>query len=114
MCIGKLCCRLDFLVCCVQSAVTDILLDGVGKKIGILQNDTQGRTQAVPLGLINIMPVNGDGAAVDIVKTRQQVDNCGFSCAGRADKGNGLPWSCVEVDVLQNGMSFLIGEADIC
>ena len=59
------------------------------------------------------MPVNGDGAAVDIVKTRQQVDNCSFSCAGRADKGNGLPRPCVEVDVLQNGMSFLIGEADI-
>ena len=59
--------------------------------MGVLQDHCDIFTQHAPLNIQNINAVNGNGAFFDIIKTVQEVGNCGFTRSGGAYKGNFLP-----------------------
>ena len=59
------------------------------------------------------MAINGNSAAVHIVKPRNQVGNSGLAAAAWPHQGNHLPRLRLEGNVLQGRLSFLVGEGDV-
>ena len=81
----------DFLVGRIGAAKADILHDAGAEQEGILQDDADLRAQALRCNITHIDAIDADGALTDVIETRQQVDDGGLACAGRADDGEGLP-----------------------
>ena len=69
----------DLLIGCIKISVTDIVADGSGKQVGILQDNTEGTTQIVFFDLCNIDAVIADFSLLNIVETVDQVGNCCLS-----------------------------------
>ena len=75
----------------IQPAETDILHDRVREQESVLQDQAEFMPQVVFADLADIFPIDGDPAGIDLVETRQQVDDGGLAGPGRADQGKDLP-----------------------
>lgn len=74
----------------VWIAQSDVLVDAAGKQEHILQHHADVFAEGTQFKLLDIGAVDGDGALVDFVKARNQVDNGRFTCTCSPNKGNGL------------------------
>ena len=74
--IGKLRRSHDFLVGRIQATVADIIADGAGKQVGILQNDAERAAKIGFFDLIDIDAVVADLAVREVVETVDQVGDC--------------------------------------
>lgn len=66
----------DLLIGCIKISVTDIVADGSGKQMGILQDNTEGAAQIIFFDLGDIDAVIADFSLLNIVETVDQVGNC--------------------------------------
>ena len=82
--------RFAFFIGGIQSAVPDIFQHGSGKKVNILQNNSQTAPQIALFDLIDIDAVIPDFSVGNIVKPVDEVGNGGFAGTGSPDKGNFL------------------------
>ena len=89
----------------VQSPEADIFQNGIGKQKGVLQHQAEAAAQVCLADIADILAVNGDPAAVDLIKTGQQVDDGRLARAGRTDQGDGLSRLCLRVISLMIGLS---------
>ena len=71
--VGQLRRCLDLLVGRIQAAVADIIANGAGKQVGILQNDTERAAKIGFFDLIDIDAVVADLAVCEVVETVDQV-----------------------------------------
>ncbi len=94
----------------VQPPVADILHDRIGKHERILQNQPQRAAQVGAADVAQVVPINADRAAVDVVKARQQVGDGCLSRPGRADERNRLAGQGLQRHVFDDGMSRFVGE----
>ena len=98
--IGDAGCFLYFFIRCLQSAIADIIGNGPGKQVGILDYHGQGTAQILFADIPDIQAVVGDGAALDLIKTVDQVDNRRLSRACGAYKGYFLAGLCIQADAV--------------
>ena len=108
--IGKLCGGDTFLIGGVQSSVTDIVHDGSGKEMGVLEDDSQRAAQIGLADFIDVDAVIADFAVLDIVKAVDQVRNRRLSCSGAAYEGKLLAGSGVHPDIMKDHLFIGISE----
>src|SRR5699024_8695388 len=94
VCIGGFCGCDDFFVAGVKSAVPDIFHDGALEKPCILKNHTEETAEIAASHVTDIVAVNPDAAAVDIVKAHEKFYDGGFACTRRSNDGSRL--SCAD------------------
>ena len=92
----------NFLIGGVQPAVADIVGDGPGKQVGILDYHGKGTPQVILFDVPDINAVVGNCPAVNLIKPVDQIDNGGFSRTGRSHKGDLLPRLGVQADIPQH------------
>ena len=85
----------------VQPSIPDVVGDGSGKQVGVLDDQGEGFSQIVLFDASDVDAVIGDGAAGNLVEPVNQIDNGGLSGAGGADEGDFLSWFRVEADIVQ-------------
>ena len=101
---------LDFLAGGVQLAEADVVGDGAGKQMGVLEHHAQRPAQGVLFDLPDVDAVVGHRALLHVVKAVDQVGDGGFSGAGRAYKGDLLPRFGKEADLLEDGVVRVVAE----
>ena len=86
----------------VQAAVADVLPDGAGEQVGVLEDHGDVLPEEVPGNPLDGHAVDGDGAALDIVEPGQKIGHRGLTRAGGADEGDLLAGLGVEGDVVED------------
>ena len=108
--VGQLGCGHDLLVGGVGPPIADVLGDGAGKQVRVLQHHAQGPAQGVFLNVAHVDSVIGDGPGVDVIEAVDEVRNGGLSRAGGAHKGDLLPGLGVQAHVVQHGLFLGVAE----
>lgn len=101
------------VVCGLRIAVTDVLHDGVGKKVDVLKHDAEGASQVVFADVFDVDAVIENGAVVDVVKPVDEVCNGGFTGSCSANEGNFLPRFGVEGDVVEDLFFRSVAKIDV-
>ena len=97
----------------VQLAKADVVRDGAGEQVGVLQHNAKAAAQVVLADLLNIEAVIENPPALDVVEAVDEVGDGRLARAGGADKGDLLAGLCVEVDVVQDGVVGVVGKVDL-
>ncbi|MNL42007.1 hypothetical protein D3C87_1644410 [compost metagenome] len=71
----------DLCVARIGAAVGDIVANGTVQQGSVLGDHADGAAQAVLRHVRNVLPVNANLSAVDIIEAQQQVDERGFARA---------------------------------
>ena len=108
--IGDFGCPLDLLLGGVQLSETDIVGDGAGEKVRILEHDPQGAPQVVLLNLLHVYAVVDHLPSLDVVEAVDQVGDGGLSRAGGTHEGDLLSRLGVEADILQDHPAVVVAE----
>ena len=91
--------RLDFLIRCVKVAIANVITDGAGEQVGILQYDAERAAQIGFFDLVDVNAVIADLAVGDVIKAVDEVGDRGFARAGRADERDLLAGLGVQRDI---------------
>src|SRR5450830_2048744 len=103
----------DLLLRSVVTPVGNILTDRAVEEPGILQDHTKHGAQTAPAHLPGLDAVERDGAALDVIETHEQIDECGLACSGRPDDGDGIALLDVKIHVPDQGFSRPVAESDM-
>ena len=71
--------HISLLVGGIQPSVADVVQDGAGEEVGILEHRPQGAAQVLLPNGPHVDAVIGDQAGVDLVKTVDQVGDGGLA-----------------------------------
>ncbi len=104
---------LDLGIARIPAAVADIVADRVVEQHGVLRDHADGRAQRYLRHVADILTVDQDAAAGDVVEAEQQPRDRRLAGAGRPDDRDRVPGRHLEADALQDRTRRLIGEADI-
>ena len=85
---GKTCCFLNFRLCRTGAGIGDILGQCPVKQDRFLLHNGDLRTQRCLRDMSNILPVNLNGTAADIIETLDQLDESRLTRAGMANQTN--------------------------
>lgn len=116
---GEPCGMNHFLKGCAGLPVLNIVEDGAGEQVHILFDDADILSQTFECKFPNILAVNGDGSARDIVKAGNQIANGGLSSTRRPHECDGLSLGCFKINLFQHHLVVIrigkihIVEADI-
>ena len=84
----------------VQLAEADVVRNGAGEQVGVLQHHCQRPAQVRLLDAAHINAVVGDAPVGHVVEPVNQVGYGGLARAGGAHKGNLLAGFCIKADIL--------------
>ena len=88
----------------IQPAVADVVHDGAGEQVGVLEHRTQGAAQVVLADGPHVDAVVGDQAALDLVKAVDEVGDGGLARAGGAYEGDLLARVGVDGHIFQDAL----------
>ncbi len=94
-------------------AVGDVVGDGVVEQHGVLRHDADRLAQAVLRELAQVLAVDGDRAAGDVVEAVQQPRQRALARAAGADDGHRLAGGDLEADVVQDRPRRVVREAHV-
>ena len=97
----------------VKAAVSYVLHNRSGEKVGILKHRSERAPQIAFPDIADIDAVVGDGSALNVIEPVDQVCDGRLSGAGGADKGDLLPRLCVKRQSLQHRLALDIREIDV-
>ena len=95
----------------VQLTEADVVRNGAGEQVGVLQHHRQRPAQVRLLDAAHINAVVGDAPVGHVVEPVNQVGYGGLARAGGAHKGDLLAWLCIKADILQNQAGALVAKA---
>ena len=104
---------IDLLVGRVRAAVGDVLAHGAGEQVRLLQHDAHVARQRAPLDVADVVAVDADGAARDLVAAADERRDRRLAGAGVADEGDRLARLHVQVDVLEDRHALDVVEVDV-
>ena len=104
ICIGQLGRPDALLIGGIQLAIADVLHDGAGEQVGLLEHDAQGVPQIGLGDLIDVDAVVTDLAVGNVVEPVDEVRNGGLAGAGSAHEGDLLAGMGIEGHVMQHGL----------
>ena len=104
---------LDFGVARVPAAVADVVADRIVEQHGVLRHHADRGAQRGLRHVANVLAVDQDAAAGDVVEAEQQPRNRRLAGAGRPDDGDGVPGGDVEAQALEDRPLRFIGKRDI-
>ena len=104
---------LDLLPGGVQLAKADVVRDGAGEQVGVLQHNAKAAAQSSLRISFDVEAVIENPPALDVVEAVDEVGDGRLARAGGADKGDLLAGLCVEVNVVQDGVVGVVGKVDL-
>ena len=102
-----------FLMGSVRLSVLDVLFNGSGEQVRVLQYQAEGAAQVILLDELYVDSVIGDLTVLDIIEAGNQVDHRCLAGTGSADEGQLLSRFSIEINVIQYLFLRYIGEIDI-
>ena len=81
--------------------------------MGILEHHAQGPSQIRLFDLVDVDPVVSDLAVRNVIETVDQIGDRRLACPGSADKSDLLARLCVEADIVQDDLVFIVSEIHI-
>ena len=97
----------------VGAAVADVVGDGVVEQHRVLRHHADRGAQAFLRHVADVLPVDQDRAALDVVEAEQQPRDRRLAGARRADDGDGLAGRHLEADALQDLPLRIVGEMHV-
>mgnify|MGYP007091809515 CR=1 FL=1 len=94
----------------IRLSVGDIFRNRPFKQIRILQYHAERRTQRVSCHCVDIMAVNSDTAAADVIKTHQQIDQCCFAGSGLSYDRHLAAGFDMQIDIFHQRLLRIISE----
>ena len=107
-------CRLlDFGIGRVRPGIANVLRHRAGKEKRRLRNHADLPAQALQVERADVLAIEQDLPALELVEARDQFAECRFARAGMADQGHHLARCDAQREVPQDRLPFDIGEVDI-
>ena len=103
----------NFAVRRIGAAVADVFHDGVCEQEDVLLNDTDAAAKARLGQIADVVSVDRYTPACDVVEAGDQVAHGSLAAAGTADKRNGLAGRDMQIHVVEDLCSVIIGERDV-
>ena len=96
-----------------RGAQPDVVGDGSGEQMRILQNHAEIAPQLFEIEIANIDSADADAAALHFIEAQQQAGERGLARAGVAHHRDGLAGLDAEADVAQHPVFVFVGEPDV-
>ncbi|MNL18460.1 hypothetical protein D3C87_1396050 [compost metagenome] len=103
----------DLCVARIGAAVGDVVANGTVQQGSILGDHADGAAQAVLRDVRDVLPVNANLPAVDVVEAQQQVDQRGFARARAANQADFFARANVQAQAIEHLAFAAVVEADI-
>ena len=118
ICVGKAGSGDALFIGSLQPAIADVLHHRAGEQVGVLQHDAQRTAQIGLFDLVDVDAVVADLAVLNVVEPVDEVGDGGLTGTGRADKGDLLARTAIQVDIVQDGFfrhiaKVYIGKGDV-
>ena len=97
----------------IEAAVADVLEDGVGEEMGLLQDQAERTAQVGLFDLIDVDAVVADLAVCDVIEAVDEVRDGGLAGTRGADEGDLLARFGIDRNVMENRLALFIGKVDI-
>ena len=104
---------LDLGVARVPAAVADVVADGVVEQHGVLRHHADRGAQRALRHVADILPVDGDAPAGQVVEAEQQPRDRRLAGAGRADDRDRAAGRHLEAQAFEDLALRLVGEAHV-
>ena len=111
--VGALCGFNHLLVGYASVSILEIVSDRVGEENRVLQHDTDRIAQNIGRNITDVHSVNGDTAAVNVIKAHEEIDDSGLTGAGRSHQRDFFPRFDTEVEVINNLLAGDVAEIDV-
>ena len=95
------------------AAIGDVVEDRVVEQHGVLRHHADRAAQAVLRHVADVLAVDLDRAAIDIVEAEQQARDRRFAGAARPDDRDGGAGRNAKIDVLQDRAARIVAEIDM-
>ena len=103
----------DLGVAGFPAAVADVVADGVVEQHGVLRHHADGRAQRVLRDVADILAVDRNAPAADLVEAEQQARDGGFAGAGRTNHRHFAAGRDLEAEPFEDFPIGLVGEGDV-
>ena len=97
--------RDHFLIDRVQASVADIVFDGPGEEMRVLQDHGKRPAEVLFFDSLDVNAVICDPALADVIEAVQEIGDGGFPGSGGAHQGNFLSGAGIEADIMQDFFS---------
>ena len=97
----------------IWAAKQDIIAHAAVEKEYILEDNADLLAERIECKIAQVMPIQGDTAAADIIKTRDQADHGRFAHTGRTDQRDYLLSRDFQRDALEDWLSLAVLETHI-
>ena len=104
---------LDLGVARLPAAVADVVADGVVEQHGVLRHHADRRAQRFLRDVADVLAVDGDAPAADLVEAEQQARDGRLAGAGGSDDRHRMPGGNLEADALEDFPLRIVGKRDI-
>ena len=104
---------LDLRVARVPAAIADVVADGVVEQHGILRHHADRGAQRLLRHVADILTVDRDAAAADVIKAEQQPRDRRLAGARRPDDRHRLAGRHLEPDALEDRALRIVGKPHI-
>ncbi len=103
----------DLVLAGAGAAIADVVADRIVEQHRVLRHDADGAAQAVLAHVAQILAVDADGAAIDVVEAEQQPRDGRFAGAARAHDRDRVARRHAKAQIVQDGAAAVVGEADM-
>ena len=97
---------------CVRLCISDIVIDGAGEKICLLEHDAHILAQIILVIIADIPAVYSERSAVDIIEAHDKVYHSGLARSRMADETYHLARFYLQIYILEHRLVALIAKAD--
>src|SRR6185437_674463 len=105
--------RFDICIAGIPAAIPNVVPNGIVEQHGVLRNHADGLAQRLLRYPADVLPVDHDSPAGQIIEAEQQSRNRRFSSAGWADHSDRAASWHLEADSLEDRPVWFVGESDI-
>ena len=111
--MSQFCRLIDFVICGIQFAVSNVLHDCSGKQMCILEYNSQRMPQIRFLNLINVNTIIADLSILHVVETIDQVCDRRLTCTCRSHERQLLSRFRIQRQIMQHHVIRLISKAHV-
>ena len=97
---------------CVRLCISDIVIDGAGEKVRLLEHDAHILAQIILVIIADIPAVYSERSAVDIIEAHDKVYHSGLARSRMADETYHLARFYLQIYILEHRLVAFIAEAD--
>ena len=110
---SKLCSLYAVFVSGVKTTVANVVQNGAREEVNVLKNNAKRATQRALLNLVDVDAVVANLTVFNVIEAVEQVSNGCFTCTCCTNKGNLLTRFCINRNIMQYGVAWLVAKVNI-